>query len=245
MSSTPDTATDVDAVRRRLAEVRARIDAARIGDRPVTLVAVTKAFPLEVVRTAIAAGARDLGENYAQELEAKATAIAADSIAGQSPQGPTTPNWHFIGALQRNKVKLLAGKVHLWHGVDRPSLVDEIARRSPGDRILIQVNTTGEPQKSGCDPGEAHELVDQGRQVGLDVQGLMTVGPTAEVDPRPSFELLRDLGERCEVTELSMGMSGDFEIAVAAGATLVRVGSALFGPRPARESPPTQKVVGN
>jgi uncharacterized pyridoxal phosphate-containing UPF0001 family protein len=138
-----------------------------------------------------------------------------------------------IGGLQRNKVKLLAGTIHLWQTVDRASLVDEIAKRGPGDQILVQVNTTGEGQKSGCEPAAAAGLVEQARRAGLVVRGLMTVGPTsASSDPRPAFELLRSLALRCEVDELSMGMSNDFELAVKEGATMVRVGSALFGPRP-------------
>ena len=148
-------------------------------------------------------------------------------------------DWHFIGGLQRNKVKQLGSLVSLWQSIDRSSLVTELATRVPGARMLVQVNTSGEEAKSGCDPDQTGELVGQARQAGLDVAGLMTVGPTptegATPDPRPSFEMLRRLGEQYEVDELSMGMSGDFELALAEGATIIRVGSVLFGPRPPRQ----------
>jgi pyridoxal phosphate enzyme (YggS family) len=211
-------------IAQRAAEVRERLAVAG-GGRPVKLVAVTKAFPPELAARAIAAGLVDLGENYAQELVAKASELG----------GETGHRWHFIGGLQRNKVKTLAGLVSVWQTVDRDVLVDEIAKRAPGATVLVQVNTTDEPQKSGCQPEVASALVDRGRAGGLDVVGLMTVGPTdAEADPRPAFAALRELGEACEVAELSMGMSADYELAVAEGSTIVRIGSVLFGSRPPR-----------
>lgn len=229
-----------DTIAERAAEVAARIEAARAsGARPVTLVAVTKAFPVELVERALAAGLVDLGENYAQELVAKAARLET-AIGDRSPtvNSNAGPRWHFIGGLQRNKVKLVADQVHLWQTVDRRSLADEIAKRSPRAQVLIQVNTTGEEQKSGCEPAFAPELVEHARSGGLDVRGLMTVGPTSgAIDPRPAFEMLRVLAGRCEVDELSMGMSNDFEVAVREGATMVRVGSALFGPRPTFAGP--------
>ncbi len=215
----------IDVLAGRAEDVWQRIEAAGGSRDTVTLVAVTKTFPIDYVATAVAAGLVDVGENYAQDLAAKADEAAAAGIE---------PRWHFIGGLQRNKVKLLAGRVALWQTVDRQALADEIAKRDPGARVLIQVNTTGEPQKSGCEPNEAAALVEHGRAKGLTVAGLMTVGPTGGDDPRPSFDLLRDLAPRCEVDELSMGMSGDYELAVAAGSTMVRIGSALFGPRTPR-----------
>jgi pyridoxal phosphate enzyme (YggS family) len=215
----------VAEIRARYDDVRSRIGAVASG-RDVTVVGVTKTFGPDLVERAAAAGIRSLGENYAQELVAKVDHLAQTS-GGDAPP----VEWHFIGGLQRNKVKLLAGKVALWETVDRPSLVTEIAKRSPGDRILIQVNTTGEGQKSGCDPDEAAGLVELARSLGLDVRGLMTIGPTGGDDPRPAFELLADLGDRLALPELSMGMSGDFELAVECGSTMVRVGTALFGPR--------------
>lgn len=215
----------VDVVRERLTEIRQRIEGAGGGEDTVTVVAMTKAFPVDYVEVAIKAGLTDIGENYAQELGAK---------HGQAMALGLEARWHFVGGLQRNKVKLVAPAVSLWHTVDRSSLVSEIAKRAPGARILIQVNTTAEPQKSGCEPNEAHALVDQARELGLAVEGLMTIGPTGGGDPRPAFDDLRALGASCEVRELSMGMSADFEAAVACGSTMVRIGTALFGPRPPR-----------
>lgn len=212
----------------RLAEITERIRAAG-GTDEITIVGVTKTFPSSYIEAALAAGIVDLGENYGQELIDKARHAAAAGLE---------PRWHFIGGLQRNKVKKLAGHVWLWQTIDRAVLVDEVAKRDPGARILVQVNTTDEAQKSGCHPSEAAALVERGRELGLDVLGLMTIGPTGAAgtagDPRPAFELLRDLAEACEVKELSMGMSADYELAVAEGATMVRIGSAVFGPRTPR-----------
>lgn len=219
-------AIDVAARRR---ELLARIDEI-VSGRPITVVAVTKAFPPEVAVAARTAGFVDCGENYAQELAAK---VADPGVIAAGPI-----RWHFIGGLQKNKVKQLGDTVALWQSIDRMSLITELARRVPGARILVQVNTSGEAAKSGCDPDDTSALVDGARDVGLEVAGLMTVGPTPQAgvtaDPGPSFETLRRLGERCEVEELSMGMSGDYELALAEGATIIRVGSVLFGPRPPR-----------
>ena len=215
------TVADVAA---RLAEVWERIEAAGGSRETVEVVGVTKTFPIGFVAAALGAGIVDIGENYAQELVAKDEQASAAGLA---------PRWHFIGGLQRNKVKLLAGRVTAWHTMDRESLLAEVAKRCDSATVFIQVNTTGEPQKSGCEPAEASALVEHGRSLGLDVVGLMTVGPTGGVDPRPSFDHLRALAERCEVQQLSMGMSADYEMAVAHGSTAVRIGSVLFGPRTA------------
>jgi pyridoxal phosphate enzyme (YggS family) len=220
----------VAEVAARAAEVNQRIDQASSAlspdsRRPVTVVAVTKTFPLSYLEAAVAAGLPDVGENYAQDLVAK---------ADEAVEAGIDCRMHFIGGLQRNKVKLLAGKVWLWQTIDRQALIDRVAERDPGARILIQVNTTDEPQKSGCAPTDTAGLVEYGRQAGLRVEGLMTIGPTGGVDPRPAFELLRSLRDGTEVEHLSMGMSGDYEQAVAEGATMVRIGSALFGSRDSR-----------
>jgi pyridoxal phosphate enzyme (YggS family) len=191
-------------------------------------VIVTKTVPEARVRDALAAGARDLGENRAQELVAKAEAIEAAPAEGEAPR------WHFIGTLQRNKVRMLAPHVELWHSIDRPELADPLARFAPGARVLVEVNLSEEPQKGGCAAAEAPALVDRLRDAGLVVEGLMTV-PAAAGDPRAAFAALRELARRLELAQLSMGMTADFEIAIAEGATIVRVGSAVFGPRPGPE----------
>jgi PLP dependent protein len=214
-----------------LARVRARIDAAARGagrdPEAVTLVAVTKTVPAPVVSEALDAGVCDLGENRAQELLPKATELARH-------QPPA--RWHFIGRLQRNKVRALAPFVARWQSVDRDELVDEIARHAPGAPVLVQVNVAGEAQKGGCAPGDASGLVARCRDRGLAVDGLMTVPPLAG-DPVPFFAHLRRMTEELGLTVCSMGMSGDFEQAIAAGSTMVRIGSAVFGERPRDQAP--------
>jgi pyridoxal phosphate enzyme (YggS family) len=223
----------VEPIRERLSEIQSRLAAAADG-RQVTVVAVTKTFPLDITRLALRAGLVDVGENYGQDLVDKYDRLQAESATGgEGGPGiePSQLRWHFIGGLQSNKIKALGSRVWLWQTVDRAKLIDGLASRVPGARILIQVNTTDEAQKSGCDPTEVSELVEHALRVGLDVCGLMTVGPTDGSDPRPGFALARDLAEHEGLGELSMGMSGDFELAAAEGATMVRLGSALFGPR--------------
>jgi pyridoxal phosphate enzyme (YggS family) len=207
----------------RLAEVRERIaHAAREAGRDpddVQLVAVSKEANVAAVRDAIAAGQRDFGENRAQELAAKAEALADGG-----------PRWHFIGRLQRNKVRHIAPAVTLWQSVDRGELGELIARHAPGARVLVQVHFGEELTKGGCDPAAAAALADRLTGLGLAVEGLMTVPPHHE-DPRPYFATLRDLAARIGLRTLSMGMSGDYEAAIGEGATLVRVGTAVFGAR--------------
>ena len=211
----------------RLADIRERIaDAARRAGRDpaeVTLVGASKTVPPERLEHAIDAGLEDLGENRAQELLAKDTALAASGYA---------PRWHFLGRLQRNKVAALAPHVALWHSLDRPQLAEAIARRAPGARVLVEVNLGDEPQKGGCAVGDVAALVDGARELGLGVEGLMTVPPRDE-DPRVGFAALRELAGRLGLAQLSMGMTADFDIAIEEGATIVRVGRALFGARPA------------
>ena len=207
--------------------VRERIAAAALasGREPndVTLVVVTKEVSLDAIREVLEAGATDVGENRAQELVPKAEAIARDATFA--------PRWHFIGRLQRNKVRAAAPHVALWQSIDREDLAREVAQRAPGAAMLVQVNVAGEPQKGGCDPGAVSALVDVCRVLGCRVEGLMTVPPAAG-DPRPVFARLRQMTDDLGLSVCSMGMSGDFEIAIAEGATMVRVGSAVFGPRP-------------
>ena len=207
----------------RLAAIRQRVaDAAgRVGRRPseVRLVVVTKGVPPPVMQAALDAGATELGENRAQELLAKA------------PELEGRPTWHFIGRLQRNKVAALAPLVDLWQSVDRIELGRSIAGRAPGAAVLAEVNVADDPAKAGVPRAEAPALVDGLRSAGLAVDGLMTV-PAAGRDPRPAFAALAELADRLGLAEVSMGMSDDFEVAVEEGATIVRVGRAIFGPRP-------------
>jgi PLP dependent protein len=221
----PRSVPSVEEVRTRLHEVRTRIERAGGDPELVTICAVTKGFDVEVARVAIEAGLVDLGENYAQELVAK-----ADALSVTHPDA----RWHMIGSLQRNKVRRLAPHVHCWQTVDRGALGEEIAARAPGAQVLLQVNVTDEAGKGGISPSEVPELADRLRTLGLDLRGLMAVGPTdAGVDPKPGFDLVRRLADQLGLPVRSMGMTRDLEAAIAAGATMVRVGTALFGSRPA------------
>ena len=218
---------DQRSVSEAVAALRNRITLA--GGTNVALVGVTKTFGSEAWRFAKAAGCDAVGENYAQEVVQKAGEVA---LADRLPV-------HFIGQLQSNKIKQLVGIVDVWQSIDRLALLTEIAKRSTrsGTQVLLQVNVTGEDDKGGCTPEQVAELARAARDLGLEVLGLMAVGPTNE-DPivtRSAFRMLRMLVDEHELQQCSMGMTGDLEIAVEEGSTMVRVGSALFGNRP---SPP-------
>ncbi|HJQ93136.1 MAG TPA: alanine racemase, partial [Candidatus Thermoplasmatota archaeon] len=169
-------------------------------------------------------GLPDVGENYAQEMQEKAVALRA-AFNGRC-------RWHFLGRVQRNKVKSLIPLVHLWQGVDREAAGREIAARAPGSRVLVQVNVSGDEGRNGCSFDDAPALVDVLRELGLDVRGLMAVGARREL-ARPGFRRLNELADRLGLEERSMGMTDDLEVAVQEGATMVRLGRALFGARPA------------
>lgn len=218
--SPPPTA---DEVAGRLAAIRRRIAERGVDPATVAVLGVTKGHPAEVITIACDAGLLDLGENYAQELVAKAASA------------PPEVRFHFIGQLQRNKVRQLAPLVSMWQSLDRASVVDEVARRAPGASVLVQVGVTGEPGKGGCPPEEAPALVERARAAGLSVAGLMTVGPTdPDADPAPAFRTVRRLVDDLGLSVCSMGMTGDLDVAVSEGSTMVRIGTALFGARPPR-----------
>lgn len=224
----------------RRADVLRRVEAAarRAGRDPagVTVVAVSKTVPAPVLRAARALGMRDFGENRAQELRAKRAELADLDL-----------RWHFVGRLQTNKVKDVVGHVVLIHSLDRWELAEAVDRRARTRGVrqpcLVQVNVSGEGTKAGLAPEEVGPFLRRVAALeGLQVVGLMTIAPAAD-DPervRPVFRRLRELAEELrreappgvELRHLSMGMSGDFEVAVEEGATLVRIGTALFGPRP-------------
>lgn len=214
------------------ADVRARLDrvldqvAAAGGDPSgITVVAVTKGFGVEAPLAALEAGLVELGENYAQELQEK-----ADSLVGADA---ASPQWHFIGRLQSNKVRLVADRVACWQSLDRASVVDEVARRAPGARALIQVNAAGEDGKGGASLDDAPTLVARARDAGLDVVGLMAVGVAGDDRAtEAAFAATTALADRLDLPERSLGMSADLAPAARAGTTMIRVGTALFGPRP-------------
>jgi PLP dependent protein len=225
-------ADSLSAVQERIAKA-----AARAGRDPekVTLVAVTKTVPVECIREAIDAGQRVFGENRVQEAQVKVEALGRDV------------HWHLIGHLQRNKVKFVSALFDLIHSVDSLRLAQDIdahaARHDVVIPVLIQVNIGDETTKSGVAAAETVTLVQQVAALPhIAVRGLMCVPPAVEVaeHARPYFVELRSLAEQIMreriptvvMAELSMGMSHDFEVAIEEGATMVRVGSAIFGPRP-------------
>lgn len=210
-----------------LARVHDRISAAGGDPTALTIVAVTKGFGIEAVRLAAAAQLVHVGENYINELAPKMAAARALRLGVR---------WHFLGAVQRNKVRQVANGVAVWQGVDRLAAGEEIARRAPGATVLVQVNLIGDPARNGCGWDEVGPLVDALAEAGLDVAGLMGVGPAGDPEAaRPLFARLASSARDHGLREVSMGMSDDLEVAVQEGATIVRLGNALFGPRPQRQ----------
>ena len=219
----------------RLSEIRERIrfHQAKAGwTHPVQIVAVTKSHGPEAVRAAVAAGLEDVGENRVQEALAKQEQLADLAV-----------RWHLIGSLQRNKARLAVGRFALIHSVDRGELAGELDRRvAAGARqaVLVEVNCSGEPQKGGVEPEQLPELLETVvASPRLELRGLMTLAALSEDEgvQRRAFGRLRALRDQMQAAgyalpELSMGMSGDFPVAVEEGATLVRLGTLLFGERP-------------
>jgi uncharacterized pyridoxal phosphate-containing UPF0001 family protein len=215
---------------RRLADVRARIGSAAPDPDRVTLVAVTKGFGPDAVRTALAAGLTTLGENYADELVTKAAGVTGHS-------GPA-PQWHYLGAIQRNKVARLAPLVACWQGVARIEEGRAIARHRPGSQVLVQVDVAGLPGRGGVPPEAVGALVDRLREEALDVAGLMAVGPPGPPEgARTGFRQVTGLADGLGLPVRSMGMTDDLEVALSEGSTMVRIGRALFGERPPRPVP--------
>ncbi len=206
-----------------LAAVRELIT--RTGRNPdeITIVAVTKGFGVEVCRQAVEAGLTNLGENRVQEALAKMREVPP-------------AEWHLIGHLQTNKVRLVRGRFVLIQSVDSLHLAQALARADSNQQVLIEVNVAREPQKTGVDPTGAMALIQEVSKL-VDLKGLMAMGPS-QGDPTPAFRELRNLHDEAQqrlgrsLPILSMGMSGDYELAVRAGSTMVRLGQALFGPRP-------------
>lgn len=218
-------ALDIGEIRDRLGFIRERI--ARCGGADVKIVAVTKTWGSEALIAAHEIGCDGVGENYAQELLAKIVDVKDEQLL------PV----HFIGQLQTNKVRQLLDVVNVWESVDRESLVDELAKRYVGrpksPMVLLQVNTTNEPDKGGCAPGEIGALIERALGRSIDVRGLMTVGPTSGdvASTSAAFRALSEWADRYGLHEKSMGMSNDYEIAVEMGATSLRLGTAIFGSR--------------
>lgn len=217
-------AVTAEVVAARVTEVRRRIERCGRDPQSVRIVAVTKGFGAVAVDAARRAGLSDIGENYAQELLAKA------------PSAPDV-SWHFLGAVQRNKVRRLAPIVDVWEAVDRLPVAESIAAAAPGRAVMVEVNVASVPGRPGCPPGSVPDLVDGIRNLPLDLRGLMAVAPPGGSETaRRTFRWLSDEATALGLAELSMGMSDDFEEAVAEGATTVRLGRVLFGPRPESET---------
>jgi pyridoxal phosphate enzyme (YggS family) len=225
---------DLPALPGRLAMVRdviARHQAIAGWTHEVRIVAVTKTHPPSAVKAAVEAGLRDVGENRVQEALDKQAALTGASV-----------DWHLIGTLQRNKARLSVGRFALIHSVDRVELAAELARRAASgakQAVLVQVNCSGEPQKGGVEPEGLAALLDALKPLSnLVVRGLMTMSALTDdqAEQRRAFRMLRDLRDAEErsghrLPELSMGMSGDYPVAVEEGATMIRLGTVLFGER--------------
>ena len=192
---------------------------------------MTKGFGVDAVLAALGAGLDDVGENFAAELLAKAEALESDPAAAGAGAGAV---WHFLGAVQRNKVADLAPRVGLWQSVSRAEEGARIARFAPGAMVLVEVDMTGRPGRNGCPPDDVRVLVARLRDAGLDVRGLMTVAPPGPDEAGRAFASVGSLADELGLEERSMGMTDDLEAAVRAGTTMVRIGRALFGERPAK-----------
>ncbi|MCY4456204.1 MAG: YggS family pyridoxal phosphate-dependent enzyme [Chloroflexi bacterium] len=230
-TSTATIATRLEAVRERVA---AACERAGRDPADITIVGVTKTHPVDAVEEALAAGQVDLGENRAQELVPKAEQAADMGLA---------PRWHFIGGLQRNKVRQVLPHIAVLHSLDSLRLAAEIEKRAEQGRspdpdvplpCYLEVNVGGEDSKQGVAPDEVAELLRATAALRhVDVVGLMTVAPQVD-DPelvRPVFRELRELAEAHGLDELSMGMTEDYGVAIEEGATVVRLGRVIFGPR--------------
>jgi pyridoxal phosphate enzyme (YggS family) len=223
------------SIAERVAAVRERIAGAcaRAGRDPasVRLIAVSKTFGPEAVAEALAAGIREFGENQVQEALVKIPAVA--KLAAE--RGLPEPTWHLVGHLQTNKARAAAGAFAILHGIDSTRLLQVLDRAAAAPvRVLLEVNVAGEPSKFGFAPEDVAGAVALAQTLPhIEVAGLMTVAPRADdpEDVRPVFRRLAELARGLGLPELSMGMSEDFEVAIEEGATMARIGRAIFGER--------------
>lgn len=201
----------------RLAEISQRIQSA--GGRGIRIVVATKSRDIDTLIPLAELGMTDFGESYVEELLKKQT----DS------QAPANINWHFIGTLQSNKVRLLEGqKISLFQSVDRPSLIQKLGKHFPGNDVLIQLDTTGQPNRSGASPEEISDLCELSTQNSLNPKGIMLIARKDKKECIEDFKLAHKIQQTLGLPILSAGMSNDFELAVGEGATMVRLGTALF-----------------
>ena len=208
---------DYQLVADRIGDIRETIALRSIN--PVAVVAVTKGFRIEAVRAAIEAGILDIGENYAQEML-------------KHPGEGDPPRWHFIGGLQRNKVKKLSDSVYMWQSIDSFALGEEVAKRFETPKLLVQVNMTGSENQGGVSLSQVPVLVEKFQDSGISVEGLMAIGQNADREATLGhFQNLKKLTNLLGLVECSMGMSNDYDLALDAGATILRLGTAIFGNR--------------
>jgi len=213
---------DRSTVASKVAEVRSRISELGRDPASVTIVGVTKGFGSDAVRALVEAGIFDIGENYSGELLAKAGEMIGSGI-----------RWHYLGTIQRRKVPALSRMVDCWETVSRSVEGDAIAARSPGAKVLLEVDFTGDAGRNGCRPADVPSLARDLQSAGLDVQGLMTVAPLGG-DAGMVFGELAAMAGELGLPQCSMGMSSDFPLAIEHGATIIRLGRALLGDRPPR-----------
>ena len=230
----------IDDIKTNFEQIKIRVHDAAIkyGRNPdeITIVAVTKTQTANIIKAGIDAGITVFGENYAQELKEK-----NDLLGGNAKK----VQWHFIGHLQTNKVKFIIPFVNMIHSVDSHHLAEEISQQAQKNNrtieVLLQVNTSGEESKSGCVPGNIYTFAKDVINIpNLDVKGLMTIGSFTddEIQIRKEFRMLRSIKDELnnnygliQFKHLSMGMTGDFEIAIEEGSTFIRIGTAIFGQR--------------
>jgi len=222
-------AENVKNIHQRIATASRRVHR---NPEEITIIAVTKTFGIEEIKEVVQAGIYDIGENYVQELRQKLEEVPDKKI-----------KWHFIGHLQSNKIKYIVHWIHMIHAVDSLTLGEQLSKWSIKVNraldILVEVNTTGEESKFGVSPDNTAKLVkDLSKLPNIHLKGLMTMGPFLPdpEDSRPAFRTLRQLKESLEadglmLPVLSMGMTNDFEVAIEEGATMVRLGTAIFGSR--------------
>ncbi len=209
----------------RAGALRERVSA--LGGDQVEIVAVTKGFGSWALRLAVECGFESVGENYAQELKSKWGDLNEDLREAV--------NVHFIGGMQTNKVRKVADIVNVWQTVDRSSLVQELSKRCPGSSVMVQVNLAENESQGGCHMTEAGELISLATSAGLEVTGLMAIGPQGDAASiRNAYRDLVLLADDQGLHHRSIGMSNDLEIAIESGSTMVRIGTALFGDRPIR-----------
>ncbi len=221
-------------VAERLSHVKKRLLAATPGRNLPQIVAVTKGCFEQHIQAALANGLCDFGENYADELKAKSekmkSGLAAESTSPAAGSTADDIRWHFQGRLQSNKIARLDGIVSVWQSLDNLSTAEKLAKRIAGADVFVEVRTSQDDSRPGVEPSQIPEFVERCRLLQLNVRGLMCIASLEPAEAAREFELCRRLGEASGLSELSMGMSQDYELAAQNGATMVRLGRILFDP---------------